>query len=90
MPWKTEDYPLIFAVSSEFIKDAKGDFDNTAIITMGCESYYYDDMAIAFVEKGASVYIGWSTLVSLEYIDAATLDLLGRLAGNGCFLRSQN
>jgi len=74
-----EAYPLVFAVNSEFIKDAKGNFDNTAIIAMGCESYYFDDMAIAFIEKKASVYIGWSRLVSLEYVDTATLDLLGNL-----------
>jgi hypothetical protein len=74
-----EDYPLVFAVNSEFIKDSKGNFDDTVIITMGCESYYLDDMAIAFVEKGASVYLGWSTVVSLEYVDVVILDLLGNL-----------
>ena len=74
-----EDYPLVFAVNSEFIKDSKGNFDNTVIMAMGCESLYLDDMAAAFIEKGASVYIGWSTLVSLEYVDKATLDLLGNL-----------
>jgi hypothetical protein len=46
---------------------------------MGCESYFYDDMAEAFIEKGASVYLGWSTIVSLEYVDAATLNLLNNL-----------
>lgn len=75
----TEDYPLIFAVNSEFIQDCKGNFDNTLIIAMGCESLYFDDMAIAFIAKGASVYIGWNTLVSLRYVDTATLDLLGNL-----------
>jgi len=75
-----EDYPLVFAVSSEFIReDTKGDFDDTVIISMGCESYYYDDMPAAFIEKGASVYTGWSTIVSLEYVDVVTLDLLGNL-----------
>ena len=74
-----EDFPLVFAVNSGFIKDSKGNFDNTAIITMGCESYYFDDMATTFIEKGASVYIGWSTVVSLKYVDATTLDLLGNL-----------
>jgi len=75
-----EDFPLVFAVNSEFIrKNSKGNFDNTVIIAMGCESYYFDDMAAAFVEKGASVYIGWSAVVSLEYVDTVTLDLLGNL-----------
>ena len=75
----TEDYPLVFAVNSEFIEDCEGNFDNTVIMAMGCESLYFDDMATAFIEKGASVYIGWNTVVSLEYVDTATLDLLGNL-----------
>jgi len=75
----TEDYPLVFAVNSEFIKDGKGKFDRTVIISMGCESYYFDDMPDVFIEKGASVYMGWSTVVSLEYVDEATLHLLGSL-----------
>jgi len=74
-----EDYPLVFAVNSEFIREAKGNFDNTFIISMGCESYYFDDMPAAFIKKGASVYIGWSTVVSLEYVDATTLNLLNNL-----------
>lgn len=76
----SEDYPLVFAVNSEFIrKDGKGNFDNTAVIVMGCESYYLDDMTAAFIDKEASVYIGWNTIVSLEYVDKATLDLLDNL-----------
>ncbi len=75
----TENHPLIFAVNSKFIQDAKGEFNNTVIIAMGCESYYYDDMPAAFIEKGASAYIGWSTVVSLEYIDIAVLNLLDNL-----------
>lgn len=77
--WMTDDYPLVFAVNSEFIRDTGGSFEDTVIISMGCESYYYDDMAEAFIAKGASVYLGWSTIVSLEYVDAATLNLLRNL-----------
>ena len=76
----TTEYPLVFAVNSEFIKnDMEGSFDNTAIIAMGCESQYFDDMADAFIQKGASVYIGWSGVVSLDYTDNATLDLISNL-----------
>jgi hypothetical protein len=75
----TEKLPLVFAVNPAFIKSAGGRFDNTAVILMGCESYSTDDMPAAFIEKGASAYIGWSTVVSLEYVDKAALDLLGNL-----------
>jgi len=75
----TENYPLVFAVNSTFIEDAKGEFNNTVILAMGCESYCYDDMPAAFVEKGASAYLGWNTVVSLEYVDTVMLDLLDNL-----------
>ena len=48
-------------------------------MAMGCETYYLDDFATAFINKGASAYIGWSTIVSLEHVDTATLDLLDNL-----------
>jgi hypothetical protein len=74
-----ENFPLVFAVNSEFIRGAKGKFDYTFVLTMGCESYHYDDLPEAFVAKGASVYIGWSSVVTLEYVDSITLDLLENL-----------
>jgi hypothetical protein len=36
-------------------------------------------MPQAFIEKGASAYLGWSHVVSLEYVDDATLALLNNL-----------
>jgi hypothetical protein len=74
-----EKYPLVFAVNSAFMKSASGRFDNTVVLLLGCESYYYDDMPEAFIEKGASAYVGWSTVVSLDHVDKAALDLLGNL-----------
>jgi len=74
-----ENYPLVFAVNSEFIKSAKGTYDHAVVMAMGCESYEYDDMAQAFIEKGASVYIGWTGVVSLEHVDSVALDLLRNL-----------
>ena len=78
-----ENSPNIFAVNSEFFKDAKGNYNRTVILAMGCESYRYDDLPIAFVEKGASAYIGWSGVVTLEHVDKVTLDLLKNLCIGG-------
>jgi hypothetical protein len=75
----SDKLPLVFAVSPVFIKNSSGRFDNTVMIFMGCETSTLDDMPAAFIEKGASAYIGWSAVVSLEYVDKATLDLLGNL-----------
>ena len=74
-----ESCPLVFAVNSEFIKSADGEFNRTVVLAMGCESYKYDDMPLTFIEKGASFYIGWSDVVSLQYVDEVTLDLLENL-----------
>ena len=73
------DSPYVFAVSSDFIKSADGEFNNTIVLMMGCESFKYDDMPAAFIEKGASVYVGWNDVVSLEYVDMVTLSLLEHL-----------
>jgi len=43
---------------------------------MGCATAYQKDMAKAFVDKGASVYIGWSASVCLDYVDEATINLV--------------
>jgi hypothetical protein len=71
-----EDTPEVFAVNSQFMKNAKGTFDNTFILSMGCESFRHDDLQQAFIAKGASMYIGWSDIVTLEHVDKVTLALL--------------
>jgi hypothetical protein len=71
-----EDTPEVFAVNSQFIKSANGTFDNTFILSMGCESYRHDDLQQAFIAKGASMYIGWSEIVTLDHVDKVTLALL--------------
>ncbi|MFC1908608.1 hypothetical protein ACFLXD_01875 [Chloroflexota bacterium] len=77
----SDEYPEIFAINSEFInQELHGGFTDAVILMMGCETYFFDDMAEAFVRQGASVYLGWSTWVSLEYVDKATLNLLDNLS----------
>lgn len=56
-----------------------GEFQHTIIIMMGCSTAYKSDMAEAFVQKGASVYLGWSATVDLDYVDKATLSLISNL-----------
>jgi hypothetical protein len=79
-----------FGIVPSFIeKSMNGEFKNTTIIMMGCEGLGYinttgarvpyTDMAEAFINKGAKVYIGWDGTVSVNYTDQATLDLLQSL-----------
>lgn len=75
-----EDYPLVFAVNYKFvIESMEGRFEDTVIIMMGCSGAYLEDMAAAFVLRGASSYLGWDGSVGLDYVDRAAADLITNL-----------
>ena len=57
----------------------EGQFNNTAIIMMGCDCLYLKDLAQAFIQKGASTYIAWDVSVLLDYVDDATAVLVEKL-----------
>jgi hypothetical protein len=66
-----------FGILPEFVRSSmNGRFDNTIIIMMGCNGLTYIDMAKAFTDKGAKVYIGWYNSVSVSHTDTATIKLL--------------
>ncbi|MFO7966515.1 MAG: hypothetical protein R6U44_02835 [Archaeoglobaceae archaeon] len=65
-----------FAISPKFVNGLDGNFDNATIIHMGCEGLEQDNMAKAFVGKGAKVFIGWSGDVNAYHSDTATLCFL--------------
>ena len=72
-----EDFPLVFAVNSKFVLESmEGRFEDTVIIMMGCSTTYLDDMATAFILRGASSYLGWDGSVGLDYVDRATANLI--------------
>lgn len=70
-----ENGPTYFAITSNFVK-ALDICKNSTVIMMGCNGTEKDDMAKAFIEKGANVYIGWDGSVSPEHTDKATEQLL--------------
>ena len=64
-------------VKPDFISNClNGEFENSIIIAMGCNSLESYSMARAFVNKGALVYIGWTSDVTVNHTDSATLGLL--------------
>ena len=66
-----------FGILPKFIKSGMmGRFKDTVIIMMGCNGLTYTDMAKAFIDKGAKVYIGWYRSVSVGHTDAITIKLL--------------
>ena len=76
----TEHYPWVFAIGAKFVtRSMEGQFDNTVIIMMGCSCLYLDDLAKAFIQKGASTYLGWDASVGLDYVDGAALNLIDNL-----------
>jgi len=76
----SDEAPWIFAISAKFITQSmEGQFANTAIIMMGCDCLHFEDLAQAFIQKGASTYIAWDVSVSLDYVDGATATLIEKL-----------
>jgi len=79
-----EHHPWVFGIGDEFVsRSMEGQFDNTVIIMMGCSCLYLEDLARAFVQKGASTYLGWDASVGLDYVDKAMIKLIGNLCSEG-------
>ena len=69
-----------FGIGQEFVKSSmNGRFDNNLVVMMGCNGLNNTQMAEAFVERGARVYMGWNEGVSATYTDEATAILLQHL-----------
>jgi hypothetical protein len=69
--------PYYFVITPKFvITSMKGTFQNTTVVMMGCEGLNNTKMAEAFIQKGAKVYIGWTSSVSASHTDQATTVLL--------------
>ena len=65
-------------VRPNFIRNClNGRFQDSIIIAMGCNSSFNDSMARAFVnDRNALAYIGWTSDVTVNHTDSATLGLL--------------
>jgi hypothetical protein len=79
-----DDSPLLFGIPPNFIaENVKGNFNNAVLIVSGCSGLYENNLAQAFVQKGASAFLSWDGSVNLDYVDQATADLVNNLtAGN--------
>ena len=71
-----------FGITADFVTEAmQGRFDGATIILMGCNGLSTDDMARAFVARGAQAFVSWDREVTAEHTDAATGALLSNLLG---------
>ncbi len=79
-----EGSPLLFAVGPDFVRRSmRGLFPDTVIIIGGCQSLAAPDLAQAFLDKGASVVIGWDEMVNLSHNNRAVLRLLEAMLAEG-------
>ena len=68
---------LYYGIPSGFVRESmKGDFDGAKVVLMGCDVLRAQNMAEAFIDKGADAVVGWDAPVSASHTDAATLNLL--------------
>ena len=76
----SDDSPWVFAVSAKFFAEStEKPFDKTAIIMMGCDCLHFDDLAQAFIQRGASTYLAWNVSVGINYVDDAVTALIEKL-----------
>ncbi len=88
--------PMMFGITPEFVRaqgvvgqatDMEGRFDDTVIIMMGCSGIALPDLAQAFIDKGASIYLAWDRSVELYYVDEATPHLVNQLCSGDLTIR---
>jgi hypothetical protein len=72
---------LYFCLSSLFIENLQGRFPNSIVIAMGCQSLKpgCEQLAQAFIDKGAKAYIGWSDIILPQDTDTETMRLISML-----------
>lgn len=69
--------PVYFGITSNFVRSKmEGTFENAIVIVMGCDGLKKDEMAEAFVEKGAKVYMSWNGPVIPDHTDKSTAHIL--------------
>ncbi|MEM3699769.1 MAG: hypothetical protein QXL57_02735 [Candidatus Bathyarchaeia archaeon] len=73
-----------FAITPKFIERLDGYFPKSIVIAMGCWSLKsnYEEMAQAFIKKGAKAYIGWTDALSMAHSDNSTIRFLQYLLEN--------
>jgi len=73
----------VFAVTPKYIEQrSAANYPGTMIVLMGCYGLFSQELPQAFIDRGASVVIGWDKLIGVDHADKATLTLLRYLLQN--------
>ncbi len=72
-----EEGDLLFGIPSSFVRESmQGDFGGATVVLMGCDVLRAQNMAEAFVDRGAGAVVGWDAPVSANHTDLGTLSML--------------
>lgn len=79
-----EESPDLFLIGPKFVRRSmKGRFDDAVIIIGGCQSLALPDLGQAFLDGGASAFIGWNGMVDLSHNNETVLALLRAMTVDG-------
>ena len=78
-----------FGITPAFIREsAKGRFPSSVVVLMGCSGLEANDLAQAFLAKGATQFVSWDKSVTAEHTDKATAELLADFFGKRMDMRA--
>ena len=75
VPFLPETNKSYFAITPNFVQHF-GSFPKSVIIAMGCSSLNVTGMAQAFINRGATAYVGWTNIVLPNDTDYETTKFL--------------
>ncbi len=84
VPTQVDAGPLYFAITPKFVRQSMvGSFSESTILVMGCSALEgTQDIASAFLDKGANSFVGWDSSVSIIHTDTSTVAFV-RLLSTG-------
>jgi hypothetical protein len=84
VPAEVDGGPWYFAITPKFVRqDMAGSFSGSSIIVMGCSALEgTQDIASAFLDRGANFFVGWDSSVSIIHTDTSTVAFV-RLLSTG-------
>jgi hypothetical protein len=74
--------PSFFALTPKFVRqDMQGRFQGSTIVVMGCAALQgTQELASAFLDRGASFFVGWNDVVTIIHTDTTTVTFAQNLA----------
>lgn len=83
---------MYFALTPKFVRQSMmGSFPESTIIVMGCSALEgSQDIASAFLDRGANFFVGWDSSVSIIHTDASTVALVRMLSTGSSWPEATN